>query len=189
MARVAIVVAAATLALGCLSPERKHRVLTFLFDGVPPLQVAGDLPSLEEPEGSEPLVVARKEPERPRGYQHGPYSQKACDQCHESRGSNRMLAEKSDLCFRCHESEGFGGAMIHGPLAAGDCKACHDPHKSPNEYLLVEDGPGLCSFCHDAKTFPGDDEHRAEQGEDCVRCHDPHSAGRAFMLRELAGPS
>jgi predicted CXXCH cytochrome family protein len=188
MARVAIVVATGVLALSCLSPDEKHRVLTFLLDGVPPRQVEGELRSPEEPKGTESTVLAQIEPPKPRSSQHGPYAQKACDQCHESRDSNRMLAENSALCFRCHESEGFEGAVIHGPLAAGACKSCHDPHKSSHEYLLVAAGGSLCSHCHDARTFPGSGEHRAEQGEDCVRCHDPHSAEHGLMLREPPSP-
>jgi predicted CXXCH cytochrome family protein len=181
------------LAPGCLSPEREHRVLTFFLDGVPPLEVATELPPPGELQAfadltaSAPLVTAPK-PRAPQFYLHVPYAEKECEECHEDRFSNRLVAQEEELCWECHDKEDFPGEVVHGPMAAGDCGGCHDPHKSRYPYMLFDSGPALCMQCHDQETFPGSEEHRVDQGEDCVGCHNPHAAGRAYLLERDASP-
>jgi len=171
---------AAAQSLGCATPEQRHRVLIFFFDGVPPLEPL--VP--EEPEAARPSSVAMLRQREPiYASIHGPYSKEGCSQCHESESSNRLTQEKEELCWSCHKPEDFVGAAVHSPVAAGQCDGCHDPHRSKNPFLLVVPETALCEHCHDQDTFAELDEHRAQEGADCTRCHDPHAANRQYMLR------
>lgn len=184
LAALAIAAVAGGLAPGCMSPERKHRILSFLFDGVPPLGGPVELAALPGQEPLEPLEPIHRpgRPPEPTLYLHGPYAQKKCGDCHEGRRSNRLLVRKQELCWKCHEQEEFDYEVLHGPVASGQCDGCHNPHRSPNPAMLVRSTAELCAGCHDQNTFPGAEAHRAEQGEDCISCHDPHGAPREHML-------
>jgi predicted CXXCH cytochrome family protein len=171
---------------GCsTTPEQRYEVLTFFFDGVPP-----PASMLEEVPVEEPLIDVVEEPlQRPRQpavvyTMHDPYGAKDCDECHESKFSNNLTSEGEELCFGCHDEEDFGGEVLHGPRAAGECTACHNPHKSPYSFLLKEEGSALCEDCHDSTTFARLEAHRAEEGDDCVSCHNPHASDREYMLEE-----
>ncbi len=170
---------AAAAGLGCATPEQKQRVLRFFFDGVPSLEPL----VLPDESGDDP---ASPDAEVKQGSVHGPYAGKACDRCHESKFSNSLKLEKEELCWSCHESEDILAAVVHSPVAAGQCVACHDPHRSKNPFLLVMPTIELCEHCHDQGTFPRIDEHRAQRGGDCTRCHDPHATSREYMLKSDA---
>jgi predicted CXXCH cytochrome family protein len=174
---------------GCATPEQRHRVLTFFFDGVPPL--ASDVPEapsidLLNEDGSQFDVIEQAG----SSYSvHGPVADKECDQCHESAFSNRLKEEGPLLCWSCHDPEDFPGDRVHGPVAGGFCNGCHDPHRSPNPFLLVSSREEICSHCHDQQTFAAIEDHRAEQGNDCQRCHDVHASDRRYMLMDDADSS
>jgi predicted CXXCH cytochrome family protein len=174
---------AGALTVGCLTPEQRHRVLTILFDGVPPLG------------GPEVVLEAALPPEeldavpRPEAFRsiHGPYSQKECSECHRSRFSNSLVAEGAELCWRCHEEEEYAGDVVHGPMEAGLCEGCHHPHRSANPLLLLKAGSEICAECHDERTFQLSEYHPPEYDSDCLSCHNPHAAGREYMLRPEVG--
>lgn len=171
---------------GCATAEQRHRVLTFFFDGVPPLAsdepevVAGDLPELGESQLALAQPVARSVSV------HGPVAEKECDECHESAFSNRLRKTDGLLCWSCHDPEDFPGDQRHGPVAGGLCNGCHDPHRSPNPFLLVSKPEEICSHCHNQQTFAAIADHRAEKGSDCQRCHDVHASDRKYMLTDDA---
>ncbi len=184
---IAVAWMGAAQVLACATPEERHQVLSFFFDGVPPLRPLEPLEPVVSPEESE-AAASRSAAQRKRRAPvyvsiHGPYSRKQCDLCHESDFSNRLTEEKEELCWSCHKREDFPGEVVHGPVAAGRCDGCHDPHRSKNRFLLVSPETTLCEHCHDQDTFAGIDEHRAKEGEDCLRCHDPHATEREYMLR------
>lgn len=168
--------------LGCATPEQRHRVLTFFFDGVPPLYPDEVVLSPDELEQGADSRLAVKLPP-PEITVHGPVAKDECEQCHSTSASNRLKATGEDLCWSCHKQEDILGKVIHGPVAAGFCTACHDPHKSRNPHLLVRAESELCVGCHDPSRFVRFAEHRAESGDDCLRCHDPHAASRQYMLK------
>jgi predicted CXXCH cytochrome family protein len=183
MMMVAVAVGAAVQVLGCATPEQRHRVLTFFFDGVPPLYPEEPETMLGEPvDGQEPQSL----PSRPTvsdASVHPPVQERECGGCHETDRSNRLKAKKEDLCWICHEREDFVGNVVHGPVASGYCLGCHDPHRSDHPFLLMRSPADLCENCHDAFNFESLPEHRLEQGDDCKSCHDPHAAGREYMLK------
>jgi predicted CXXCH cytochrome family protein len=180
---VAVAMGAAVQSLGCATPEQRHRVLTFLFDGVPPLYPEEPEPTPYEPVDSQDQQLARVRPAAGDMSVHGPVAKRDCSACHATDYSNRLKAEKEDLCWTCHDPEGFGGEVVHGPVAAGYCGECHDPHRSDYRFLLLRAPEDLCEHCHDALSFESLPDHRAEQGGDCHSCHDPHAADLEYMLK------
>lgn len=173
--RAAVVVTAlvAALAASCAATTR-YRVLSFFFDGVPPLPLA-----------KAPAVAASQPATAPVQasvtFVHGPYAAKLCNACHESGGANGLVAPKDQLCARCHQIE-LRRRFIHGPLAAGGCLVCHDPHSSSFGHLLVASPEGFCLRCHDRRALVDNPGHRGEAGS-CTTCHDAHMSDRRFLLR------
>ncbi|MFQ5514447.1 MAG: cytochrome c3 family protein [Myxococcota bacterium] len=182
---VAVLLAGAS---GCLSPEARHRVLTTLLDGVPPLHAEAVEPSVPEHPAPAERGPARR-PVEPVWVLHDPYAGKECEECHDEVRSNRLLRKGQALCWTCHDREDFEGEVVHGPMAAGECLACHDAHRSHNESLLVRPGTALCEGCHDLETFAELERHREERGKDCVGCHNPHASDREYMLEDEVGRS
>jgi predicted CXXCH cytochrome family protein len=179
---VAVAMGAAVQSLGCATPEQRHRVLTFFFDGVPPLYPEEPGPMPAEPVDGQGQQLAQAGPAAGEISVHGPVAKRECDGCHDADYSNRLKAEKEDLCWTCHEQDDFGGEVVHGPVAAGYCGGCHDPHESDYPFLLMRAPADLCEYCHDPLDFESLPDHRVEQGDGCQSCHDPHAAGRKYML-------
>jgi predicted CXXCH cytochrome family protein len=155
-------------------------MLTLFFDGVPPLHPVA---SESLPEGGESPQLARERVVNLKASVHGPVAEKACDECHSTRYSNQLKAEKEDLCWTCHDPEDFAGEVVHGPVAAGFCLGCHDPHRSQYEFLLLSDRADLCEGCHEQYDMAGIAEHSSGDAGLCQSCHDPHAADRKFMLK------
>jgi predicted CXXCH cytochrome family protein len=165
----------AVLSAGCQATTR-HKVLTFFFDGVPEPQVPA--PAQAEQPGSAAAGAAG----RPVAYrEHGPYAAKLCNACHETAGTNALVAPGEQLCFRCHDL-GLQKRYIHGPLASGGCLVCHDPHSSRSRYLLVSESDDFCLHCHDRQSKGG---IGAQHGllENCTICHDAHMSDRKYLLK------
>lgn len=178
----------AVQSIGCATDEQRHRMLTILFDGVPPLPPLEPVPVSEEfAEGDEGRLAGKKGA-RPILSVHGPVAKKECEQCHAGRFSNKLKAEREDLCWNCHDPENFTGEVIHGPVAAGYCQGCHDPHRSVYEFLLISDAADLCVSCHEQYDIVAVAEHRDIETDRCQSCHDPHAAELKFMLKRDAEP-
>jgi len=182
LALVALAALATAQSLGCATPEQRHRLLTYFFDGVPPLH-----PELPEPAPDE-LAEGTRKPGAPQAEAvqsisiHGPVAAKECEQCHSGSRSKQLVEPKPDLCWSCHDRKDFPGEFVHGPFAAGFCEACHNPHRSRNPHLLVRPQAELCQGCHDQPDYSELGEHRIAKGDDCQGCHDPHAAGQKYML-------
>lgn len=192
---LAAVAVACVSVVSCDTPEERHRVLTFFFDGVPPLyapdtgDVAADAGAPEARRGK-----ARPKPQRTQTvwYKHKPATdKKQCVNCHDTRRGFALLAPKSALCITCHnhEKETRKYEWMHGPVAIGACAACHEPHKSPYPHLVSALGSKLCFRCHE-RTPKGGKTRGCKRVQDqvrCTRCHNPHGGrDRFFLMASLA---
>lgn len=170
---VASMVAVALVAPGC-DPMTRYRVLSFLFDAVPPPQVA-KAPSAKDATGAAAPVT------RVTFNAHGPYGAKLCNACHNPGAFNALVLPREELCFKCHEFK-LDKKYIHGPLASGGCTACHDPHSSKYRYLLRSESDTFCLYCHDRQAVAANPAHASAE-EKCTACHDPHMSDRRYLLR------
>jgi predicted CXXCH cytochrome family protein len=166
---------AAGLFCGCDATSR-HKVLTYFFDGVPPLQEPGAA-AAAGPAGTPSLL-----PARPISFQeHGPYAAKMCGACHNEAAGNTLVAPPDQLCVRCHALK-LDKPYIHGPLASGGCLVCHDPHSSQYRPLLVSDSDSFCFHCHDRETIEKIPGH-ADLKQPCTACHDAHMSNSKYLLK------
>jgi len=202
----AMVISVAALATTSCSAEKRHRTLTFLFDGVPPLDAEstpalGDSSELPHP-APQDVAPSRATAEQraaqlavrvqaPTISEHPPVAKGECESCHSHRMSTSDLflpvgvptlkAPPMELCMTCHKRPEPG--YKHGPAAAGACFLCHLPHRSANRHLLREArAADICVKCHVGETFMTRGEH-ADLGGDCTDCHDPHGAERKWLLK------
>ena len=163
------------------TPSKRHRVLSFFFDGVPPLpgrvetQTSGNGQSLD----------VRRRPPEPVWFVHEP--QDNCVQCHgerEQRNFSRevhLTAPVPHLCYGCHETMSSLSGWIHGPVAAGQCVLCHDPHRSRFPFLLKKAVPELCLQCH--QSLETVENHTSSSYEACLDCHSGHASVSKHLLK------
>jgi predicted CXXCH cytochrome family protein len=163
------------LLAGCSAASRR-KVLTFLFDGVPPPKEA----RTQETGAAE--VAASSAPSRAVQYtEHGPYAARLCDACHQAGATNVLVAPKDVLCARCHDLR-LDRKYVHGPLASGGCLACHDPHSSRYRYLLVSESDDFCLRCHDLAAISRNAAHEGNPAS-CTSCHDAHLSDKKYLLK------
>jgi predicted CXXCH cytochrome family protein len=166
------------------TPQSKHRVLSFFFDGVPPLGSPADAgktktePAVEETEEdfARPPQVAQT------GSAHEPYVKRQCDRCHGSQSSMALEEGANDLCRRCHGDFTRSLNHVHGPAATFDCQVCHDPHDSEEPHLLLKPQPDLCFWCHKESDVRSAPYHAAAKDRRCSECHNPHGGDDRMFL-------
>ncbi|MHC4394272.1 MAG: cytochrome c3 family protein [Planctomycetota bacterium] len=171
-------------------PLQRHKVLTFFFDGVPPL--GGETAATEE----SPVLDANVPgPQTEQGlvedkitwYSHNPGA--GCQQCHKkAKGSRWVLPEfvkpVPELCYSgCHEDYTESGGLVHGPVVVGECLFCHDAHQSRNKNLLKESVPELCYLCHESQTVELIPGHSVETASECTKCHEAHTSSIKGLLK------
>ncbi len=161
------------LVASACSPVRRHAVLDFVFDGVPPYMTpeerarAAELAVVQEAE-----VAARVQSEQ-RGrrgrveklarFTHGPFAAEECSRCHDlSRASG--FRDSTD-----------GGQGIGASAELAEAGRLHVP--------VVE----LCLRCHTDYSVdaPGNADlwtHGPVAAGWCVLCHQPHSSDYADLL-------
>lgn len=175
-------------AVGCDRGAR-HKVLTFFFEGVPPLdsdtqpedtettvEESADTAALEE----EVAKVARQR----RSSRHEPG--KDCVQCHREGtrwSEKRLIKPLPDLCYSCHTDYSDAADYLHGPTAAGDCVFCHDPHQARYVHLQRAPQPELCYQCHLQEDIASIADHQDKQHDICTECHDPHMGATMNFLK------
>lgn len=164
---------------GC-SASSRHRLLTIVFTGVPPLEGAA-------PEGKEGMTDEQPrdmtQEERQQQYRqalrttfwvHGPYGAGECERCHN-------LSQSTNF-------QGDAVAVNRDPFTSG-------PGVFGSRLAVPKDQ--LCISCHSSHSASFADQHSltihapSAAGE-CTACHHPHQARRRFMLlgtdnRELCG--
>ncbi len=174
----------AAVLIGC-DPVEKHKILSFFFDGVPPLlDPNAQVETAAQTEKIEPKQVKKTI------FTHEPYWQ--CSKCHgerERRGFSRkvkLTASVPKLCYQCHDDYTKSGQFVHGPVAIGQCLFCHEHHHSKNQYLLKKPEPKLCFLCHQQKLIEVIPEHQNVPLAKCSRCHDAHaSSSKALLILEF----
>ncbi len=168
------------------SPETRYKILSTLFDGVPPpnQQKPVQLPDTLTPAKRRQMLAQMRRPQVEYSF-HPPYRDKECDSCHDLDRGNRLLDPQPDLCYDCHQdfSEGFN--FLHGPVASGNCTACHNPHLTKNPRLLKRVKKDLCLFCHDQSRLATTKAHRDKMEMDCQECHNPHGENNKFYLTRM----
>lgn len=195
---------------GC-DKHTKHKVLTFFFTGVPPLE------EKKKDATAETKVAGAEEEKKKTGvtrevrfFAHGPKAANECFQCHDTSGSitfrksfqsktqtaslkqsaisGRLVAPLEKLCIECHtaksaQSAYTNGLSMHGPLATGSCTFCHNPHQSRFQYMLIKEKTwNLCTECHSTGYLAETEEHK--KGKDCILCHNPHFGKNSFLLKK-----
>ena len=169
---------------GC-RPQMRYELLTFFFDGVPPLTSPDANQISDARQTSEQVKGAVAVPAESGSSRHQPA--KDCNKCHEegSRYNRKQLHQPLQLlCYRCHTNFGMAlDAHIHGPVAVGACLSCHNPHQSDEPKLLTAKDPQLCYQCHVGTDIIEIPVHRDNQSAKCTKCHDPHLSGNKFLLR------
>lgn len=177
-------------AAGC-TDETRHKILTFFFEGVPP--VGGEVQSAEmvrtPDDPSKPTAEEKPVSERPKQFRivkHKP----DCNKCHiggMNSGQRELVEAMPYLCYSCHTNYHEAGAYLHGPVSVGDCVFCHDPHRSKYIHLQKAPQPKLCYQCHvtaNMALIPG---HLQMQDTDtiCTNCHDPHVSSKRYLLKHV----
>ena len=172
--------------ISCDEVER-HNVLTFFFEGVPPL---GQDQLTEEPGDYDSRKLSQMRPEQ-LWYVHQP--RKDCTLCHD-KSRQRVFSSQTylikpvpELCYECHADYTTSASYVHGPVAVGRCLFCHNPHKSRIEHLLKEPEPRLCYLCHNIDTVKLIPAHLVEQQFACTDCHNAHTSSVKYLLNEVAG--
>jgi predicted CXXCH cytochrome family protein len=172
------------LLLSSCDEIERHRVLTFFFDGVPPLQTQTPGTTSLGPRDSKTVDTA------PAGGWHVHPPLKNCTNCHGDQrrtgfsGKVQLVAEVPKLCYKCHSEFSALESWVHGPVATGDCLLCHEPHKTRTEFLLKKPVPELCFQCHDIQAVRMVKGHEGESYSSCTDCHDGHAGATRSLLRQ-----
>ncbi len=183
-----IILAGVLLALvsGCDRGSR-HKVLTFFFEGVPPLDADRQAADTEATVKESPAVADEKLAGVSRQVSASRHEAgNDCQQCHLEQGGwdEKRLAEPlPDLCYSCHTDYGNAGGFLHGPIAAGECVFCHDPHRTKYVHLQKAPQPKLCYQCHLQEDIESIADHQDEQHQICTECHDPHMGSTRNLLK------
>ena len=200
MIRILLVGVLIAAIAGC-DRHTKHKVLTFFFTGVPPLD-DGKKAEAEKTEPPEVPTTEQKSILAPKRFSHPLWAAGRCDQCHQTSANfsvpgvkkrmpavfqkgmeppGPLVVPRQELCVRCHTDKSPAkaqqeGLWLHNTQAKGECHKCHDPHQSDHQYLLLETPRLICIPCHkEAEMMPKvkDKEAHKKPGE-CLSCHNPH---------------
>ena len=171
--------------VSCDEVER-HNVLTFFFEGVPPL---GQEQLTQEFVDYDSKRLSQMPPKQ-IWYVHQP--RKDCTLCHD-KSRQRVFSSQTylikpvpELCYECHADYTTSASYVHGPVAVGQCLLCHNPHKSPIEHLLKEPEPELCYVCHNIDTVKSIPAHLTEEQFTCTDCHNAHTSSIKYLLKEVS---
>lgn len=170
--------------------NRRYKVLSFFFDGVPNPASAkedniqkADTSAVDSTKTPTLAVVPKKRPSAPTIYTHQPYRERKCEKCHRSDFGQKLKDRADLICNTCHEQFKNPPAFVHGPVAVGQCTTCHSPHTSKYPKLLIREGNKICTFCHEAIDRVNVAEHQSVDNPPCTSCHSPHfSDGSRFYL-------
>ena len=167
----------ATLLAGCTA-EKRYKVLSIFFDGVP--DPNAPFAQIDEVDATGKPVI------RAASFAHKPYADGKCDACHGSAsGSTFESFQKLDdsVCAKCHDKIPHEYPRMHGPVALGQCSLCHVPHESSVQYLLKDNAPTVCTTCHLKELLPASPpEHLTERN--CLDCHSGHGGTARALLKQ-----
>jgi predicted CXXCH cytochrome family protein len=179
---VAVAIAGFAWVVGC-TPERKYKVLSFFFDGVPD----PNAPPVAAADSGATAGLARANVLS----SHVPFRDQQCNACHKgSEGTQvRFAAITSAVCLECHQDLGRKHAVAHEPVAQAECLWCHHPHESALPVLLKEPAPALCTQCHDELLLGDKPPEHKRPNVNCMHCHLGHGGATRAMLRPDAPTS
>jgi predicted CXXCH cytochrome family protein len=192
MSVVSISIVLCLALISSCTESKRHKALSFLFDGVPPL--SGDAAELSGPDDGS----GRRRPE-PTWFVHDPLVhfdpswERSCPRCHGEKMQRsfsnevHLVAPTPQLCFECHEPPSFQEGWIHGPVAQGECVFCHEPHRSLQKFLLKKALPEVCYQCHDSQAIADIEDHAKPSYTQCTDCHSGHASVAKYLLK--VGPS
>ncbi len=168
--------------------ERKYRVLSTLFDGVPlpssmqPIQII-PMDSLPQPGmDTTTIILETQKPLADALFTHKPYAEKRCFECHDLDSGSKYGSDVGTLCYTCHQDYSDLPGFVHGPVSIGLCQGCHNPHSSKFANLLSRDGDDLCTFCHDTIDRDNPESHKSPIDQACLACHSPHNSMNDVLL-------
>lgn len=207
----------ATIVLGVVagcSTTARHKFLTVVFTGVPPLEGQSTEPSsVDEQANVDNTAGRRRTVSMPTFWVHGPFGARQCERCHNlSQSTNfrddplqatrdpltsssvafasRLAMPKQELCVSCHSSHSAASAserslQVHAPVSEGDCTACHHPHQTQRRFMLLgSNNRVLCGRCH----APMEDRmmvaHANDSDSDCIDCHNAHVGKTRTLLKD-----
>jgi len=165
-----------------------HKVLTLLFDGVPPLE-----DKMVEPGAGSIDPNVPDAPKRPEfdWCIHEPL--KDCIRCHGNQQQEsfsrevQLVANVPGLCYQCHESLAptVLNGWVHGPVAIGQCLVCHEPHKTTIPHLLKDLIPALCYSCHQELADELTLENVKGSHSQCMSCHAAHASSKPYATNRV----
>jgi predicted CXXCH cytochrome family protein len=164
--------------LSC-STQKRHLVLTFIFDGVP--DSTNTIVAIKDSIKAD-TSSANRTTEDTYNY-HPPYRKGVCTDCHDKNAKDKTVVPQPELCNRCHEDFKTKFKYVHGPVRAGFCTSCHSPHMSKTKKLLIREGQVLCTYCHDIDQVKKNDVHSDIEQTNCTECHNPHGGEDHFILK------
>lgn len=127
-------------------------------------------------------------PLRTMTYQHAPFQNGYCTNCHDPHASDNATLLKQpevDLCKECHPMGAeLSRAQVHPPAAGWHCTNCHNPHASNYQGMLVLKQRDLCFTCHPqvAPLSKKAVQHNPFMNDDCTGCHEPHGSNTPPLL-------
>lgn len=181
----ALGLAAALVLVGCGTSKKQW--LGFFFDGVPGVGTNNVAVAVEEDHGpantnASPLALLAKMDQKI--FFHVPYNDHQCNECHESKYSQKLKGKLTEVCFACHD-DFLEKAKFKHPPAEGECTACHSPHQSVEPKLLVQKLELVCADCHEPADMAKVKSHLNTK-ESCLTCHDPHAGKDQYFLKPAA---
>lgn len=172
-----------TTLFSCDDEEQRHEMLTFFFDGVPPLEREEMIDVNSTDSGGQQM----QKDTGPAWIIHKP--SRECTNCHDMTKKPRWATpeftkEPLQLCYDCHPGSNYSGSVdyVHGPVAVGACMRCHNPHRSRHKHLLKLPVPGICQQCHEKEDIESIADHAVES--ECLNCHVGHSSSAKALLRK-----
>jgi predicted CXXCH cytochrome family protein len=186
-----LTIAFLVMVVGC-NRETRYKILTFFFEGVPPLDSdsqAVETKTTTAVDKSPQSAVAKEKPisrilKQKRSSRHDPVGD--CSKCHigaMGSGQRQLLKPLPDLCYSCHTDYHAGDGYLHGPIMVGECVFCHDPHRSKYVHLQKAPQPKLCYQCHLHENMVTIANHTEMQETICTDCHDPHVSSMRKLLK------
>ena len=163
---------------GC-SSERRYKVLSFFFDGVPnPNAPAAGTQDEFAAQRAGGVAI-------PIAYTHKPYAENKCSACHENATGRFDDFQKleSSICLRCHQDVTDKYPVMHGPVAAAECNLCHVPHESSIPKLLRDTAPAVCVQCHQSELLSPEPPEHLMADKSCLECHSGHGGAKHGLLK------
>jgi predicted CXXCH cytochrome family protein len=180
---IALIALMLALATGC-SSEKRYKVLSFFFDGVPNPNAPAGANGAEGDEfaggqqaGGAPKLLA---------IIHKPYAENKCNDCHDNASGRFDDFQKLDssICLKCHDSLRTQYPVMHGPVAVGECNLCHVPHESTTPHLLRDDAPAVCTQCHQPELLSPTPREHLMPTKSCLDCHSGHGGTEHGLLKK-----